>query len=155
MIELKALLKDKFWIVEDQGERIGTLAFDNEKYVFSNSAQTKFFDNKKQVKRFLGIDLKKSVTLSDAGASGVSKEVHGYPTSVTPHNTMFDVKKNLPLFTKSAKSKSLYCAGYYIIQFDKGWVKSFCPKLLTIERYVSKGPFKTESEMKEALWNVK
>lgn len=155
MIELKALLKDKFWIVEDQGERIGTLAFDNEKYVFSNSAQTKFFDNKKQVKRFLGIDLKKSVTLSDAGADGVSKEVHGYPTSVTPHNTMFDVKKNLPLFTKSAKSKSLYCAGYYIIQFDKGWVKSFCPKLLTIERYVSKGPFKTESEMKEALWNVK
>jgi len=153
MIELKALLEDKFWIVEDAGTRIGTLAFDNEKYVFSNSAQTKFFDNKKQVKRYLGVDIKKSITLSDASANTL--EVHGFPTSVTPHNTMFDVKKKLPLFTKSEKSKSLYCAGYYIIQFDKGWVKSFCPKLLTIERYVSKGPFRTESEMKEALWNVK
>jgi len=155
MIELKALLKDKFWIVEAQGERIGTLAFDNEKYVYSNSAETKFFDNKSQVKKFLGIDIRKSVTLSDASKDIVAKEVHGYPTSVEPHNTMYDVKKQLPLFTKSAKSKSLYCAGYYIIHFDKGWVKSFCPKLLTIERYISKGPFKTESEMKEALWNVK
>ena len=48
---------------------------------------------------------------------------------------MYDVKRKLPLFTKSKKSKSLYCAGYYIIQFEKGWVKSFCPKLITIERY--------------------
>jgi hypothetical protein len=68
---------------------------------------------------------------------------------------MYDVKRQLPLFTKSEKSKSLYCAGYYIIKFDKGWVKSFCPKLITIERYISKGPFKTESSMKEALWNAK
>lgn len=155
MIELKALLKDKFWIVEAQGKRIGTLAFDNEKYVYSNPAETRFFDNKSQVKKFLGIDLRKSVTLSDASREPTAKEIHGYPTSIEPHNTMYDVKKQLPLFTKSAKSKSLYCAGYYIIKFDKGWVKSFCPKLLTIERYTSKGPFKTESEMKEALWNAK
>ena len=153
MIELKALLKDKFWIVESSGEKIGTLAFDNEKYVFSNSAETKFFDNKSQVKRFLGIDLKKSITISHSETP--KYEVHGFPTSVIPYNTMYNVKKKLPLFTKSEKSKSLYCAGYYIIKFDKGWVKSFCPKLLTIERYDSKGPFKTESEMKEALWNVK
>jgi hypothetical protein len=55
------------------------------------------------------------------------------------------------LFTKSNKSKSLYCAGYYIIGFDKGWVKSFCPKLITIERYQFKGPFKTDLEMRQAL----
>ena len=42
-------------------------------------------------------------------------------------------RKNL--FTKSKKSKSLYCAGYYIIKFDKGWVRSFCPKLVTLESY--------------------
>jgi len=45
----------------------------------------------------------------------------------------------------------LYCAGYYIIQFDKGWVKSFCPKLVTLERYHSKGPFKTDVEMRSEL----
>jgi len=55
------------------------------------------------------------------------------------------------MFTKSKKSKSLYCAGYYIIKFDKGWVRSFCPKMVTCENYVSKGPFKTELEMRLEL----
>ena len=77
--------------------------------------------------------------------------VHGFPTSVSPYNTMYDVKRKLPLFTKSQKSKSSYCAGYYIIHFDKGWVKSFCPKLITVERYESKGPFKSELEMRQEL----
>lgn len=67
---------------------------------------------------------------------------------------MFDVKRHLPLFTKSNKSKSVYCAGYYIIKFDKGWVKSFCPKLITVERYQYEGPFKTELEMKQRLNNA-
>jgi hypothetical protein len=84
----------------------------------------------------------------------VAKEIHGYPTNSTPYNPMFDVKQKLPLFTKSDKSKSLYCAGYYIIQFDKGWVKSFCPKLITVERYTTKGPFKTEIEMRQELSRV-
>ena len=78
-------------------------------------------------------------------------KIHNYPTSVKPYNEMYDVQRKLPLFTKSAKSKSLYCAGYYIIHFDKGWVKSFCPKLITVERYETKGPFKTEIEMRQEL----
>ena len=68
---------------------------------------------------------------------------------------MYDVKRKLPLFTKSNKSKSAYCAGYYIIEFEKGWVKSFCPKLITIERYNFKGPFKTEIEMRSELSRAK
>ena len=68
---------------------------------------------------------------------------------------MYDVRKKLPLFTKSNASKSLYCAGYYVIKFNKGWVKSFCPKVITLERNEYKGPFKTEFEMKQVLSNVK
>ena len=86
-----------------------------------------------------------------AQASNLDKEVHGFPSSVAPYNSMYDVKRKLPLFTKSEKSKSLYAAGYYIIRFEKGWVKSFCPKLITVERYEYKGPFKTSIEMKQEL----
>jgi hypothetical protein len=67
---------------------------------------------------------------------------------------MYDVKRKLPLFTKSDKSKSMYCAGYYIIRFDKGWVKSFCPKLITLERYEYKGPFTSDIEMRSELSNA-
>jgi hypothetical protein len=38
-----------------------------------------------------------------------------------------------------------------VIKFRKGWVKSFCPKLITLERYPFHGPFKSESEMKQML----
>jgi hypothetical protein len=48
----------------------------------------------------------------------------------------------------------LYCAGYYIIRFDKGWVKSHCPKLITLERYPYNGPFKSELEMRSELSRV-
>ena len=78
-------------------------------------------------------------------------EIYGFSTSCAPYNPMFDVKQRLALFTKSKKSKSLYCAGYFIIRFDKGWVKSFCPKLITVERYETEGPFKTDLEMRQQL----
>lgn len=152
-MELKVLLKDKFWIVEDEGKKVGTLSWDEDRYVFSSPNEIIFFTNKTQIKKTLGIDLKK-VNITDS-STGNNLEVHGYPTSVQPYNEMYDLKRKLPLFTKSEKSKSVYCAGYYIIKFEKGWVKSFCPKLITVERYETKGPFKTESQMKAALLNEK
>jgi hypothetical protein len=77
--------------------------------------------------------------------------VYEYPCGSKPHNPVYNIKKKLPIYAKSNKSKSLYCAGHYVIQFRKGWVKSFCPKLITLERYPFKGPFKTEEEMKTVL----
>ena len=147
-LKAKCILKDKFWIVEKDKERIGTLSWDEDRYVFSNTEETSFFNNKNEVKKKFGIEISwdepETVTSSD-------KDIHGYPTSVVPYNSMYDVQRKLPLFTKSKKSKSLYAAGYYIIQFEKGWVKSFCPKLITVERYNFKGPFKTSFEMKQEL----
>ena len=81
-------------------------------------------------------------------------EVHGFPSMCKPYNPMYDVRRKLPLFTKSNQSKSLYCAGYYTIKFDKGWVRSFCPKLITVQRYEYKGPFTTEMELRQVLSNV-
>tara|TARA_S200000501_G_scaffold56343_1_gene46551 strand:+ start:105 stop:572 length:468 start_codon:yes stop_codon:yes gene_type:complete len=148
-IKANTVLKNKFWIVEDDGKKVGTLSYNDERYLYSCNNETCFFDNTKQISKKLGTihwdeDVPTTITASE-------KIVHNYPTSVTPHNTMYDVQRKLPLFTKSLKSNSLYCAGYYIIKFDKGWVKSFCPKLVTVERYGYKGPFKTDVEMRSEL----
>jgi hypothetical protein len=144
----KPIIKDKFWIVERDGNNIGTIRVDDDRFMFSDKNGVKYFDNKKQLERKLG----KTVfeRNEDAGIE-VEKIVHGYPVSTTPYNAMLNVKQGLPLFTKSVKSSSLYCAGYYIIRFDKGWVKSFCPKLITLERYNFKGPFKDAVTMRQEL----
>ena len=116
--------------------------------MFSDSKGTKFYNNEQNLTKEIGTP----ISWSKLSITEIPKfEIYNYPTSCAPHNILYDVKKSLPLFTKSIKSKSLYCAGYYIIHFDKGWVKSFCPKLMTIERYQYQGPFKSKIEMKNAL----
>lgn len=147
----KTIIKDKFWIVERDGNKIGTICVDDDRFMFSSKDGVKYFDNKKQLERRLGQTV---FERQENAEIEVEKVVHGYPVSTTPFNAMFNVKKRLPLFTKSSKSKSLYCAGYYIIQFNKGWVKSFCPKLITLDRYQFKGPFRDTITMRQELSNV-
>jgi hypothetical protein len=151
MIKAKTILKNKFWIVEESGEKIGTLSYNDERFMLSSSGGVSFFNTKKAVEKKLGS------TIFDREPTAkieVTKEIYGYPTSTTPYNVIYDVHRKFALFTKSLKSKSLYCAGYYIIRFEKGWVKSFCPKLITLERYEYHGPFKNEMTMRQELSNA-
>lgn len=153
-LHAKPIIDNKFWIVEKGGEKIATLRkSEDNRFVMSNESGVKIYQNKKDLTKEFGKDFFVAKIVKEADDSQPN-EVHGYSTSAQPHNSMFDIKRKLPLFTKSLDSKSLYCAGYYVIKFDKGWVKSFCPKLITLQRYPYKGPFKTELEMKQVLSNV-
>jgi len=154
-LKAKPVLKDKFWIVEDGEEKVGTLSWNDDRFMFSSRAETCFFDNKRQMKKKFGVDIIWTDITNSEPVLDQDHLVHGFSTSVKPYNTMYDVKRKLPLFTKSDKSKSAYCAGYYIIRFDKSWTKSFCPKLITLDRYEYKGPFKTEIEMRQELRRAK
>ncbi len=150
-IEAKAILKNKYWIIEDGDTRLGTLSFDNEKYIFTNKNEICFFDNEKDLKNKFGgsFHWKENDTVIIEKLE--SFDVGGYPTGVKPYKCIYDLKKKISLFSKSDKSESLYCAGYFILKFPKGWTKAFCPKLTTIEQYDYKGPFKTMVEMKQVL----
>lgn len=150
-IKAKPIIKDKFWIVEQNGTKLGTLSMSDDQYMYACDTGTKMYTSLPQLHKDLGTKIQWS-TISDSDT--VDKIAYDYPTSTTPYNIIYDVKNKIPLFTKSNKSKSLYCAGYYIIRFDKGWVKSFCPKFVTISRYEYKGPFKTSIEMKAELSNA-
>lgn len=160
-VKAKEILKNKFWIIEDaqSSKRIGTLSKDeNNHYMYCCTrnqtrldSKTEYYSCLKDLKKGIGGEiLWSSVTISDANKT-VDKEIYGLSTSTVPYNAVYDLKRKFALFTKSKKSKSLYCAGFFIIHFDKGWVKSFCPKLVTLEKYEHKGPFKTELEMRQEL----
>lgn len=146
-IKAKEIVNGRFWILESEGNKIATLSYSDEKYMVTDADGTRFVNNKKELEQDLGKIGWSTLDITEVKLD----EVHGFPTSCSPHNPLYDVKQKLPLFTKSDKSKSLYCAGFYIIQFEKGWVKSFCPKLITVERYPYKGPFKSALEMRTEL----
>lgn len=150
-VKAKPVLDNKFWIVEEEGVRIGTLSKSDEGFVVSQKGKIEFYSSENQLKKKYG---KNFLVAKINSEQEKKREVHGYPTRTTPYNSMYDIKHKLPLFTKSEKSKSVYCAGYYLIKFNVNWLKSFCPKLITVERNEYLGPFKTEFEMKAALSNV-
>lgn len=146
----KILVPNKTWLVEDGGKKVGTLNKEKKGYTFLVKGQ-KIEIKKSDIAQTLGITLPETGTIKRDKESKVDHNVYDFPCSSRPHNPVYNIKKKLPIYSKSLKSKSLYCAGYYIIKFRKGWVKSYCPKLITLERYPYQGPFKTEEQMKNTL----
>jgi|TARA_B100001094_G_C18098615_1_gene754439 hypothetical protein len=153
----KPILENRFWILESDGEKVGTICRqEDRRYMFSCSDGTRIFDTQQQLqKNFNGEWMwGSSISAPKEEKENEDNSVYDYPSKFKPYNMVFDVKRKLPLFNKSKKSKSLYCAGYYVIQFEKGWVRSYCPKLLTLDSYPFKGPFRTSLEMKTELSNA-
>lgn len=152
----KEVMPGKFWILEDgDGLRKGTLrAGSNGQLSAMLEGQNVEYPSWSDMAKDLKIMVATSVgTLKEENIS-TSHDVQGYPCKCEPHNPIWDVKRKLPLFTKTAKSRSLHAAGYYLIHFDHGWVTSFCPKVITLDSNEFQGPFKTKLEMRERLRKV-
>jgi hypothetical protein len=149
-LHVKNILEDKLWIVLNNGEKIGSIESVHDGVVFVKKDMSR--------EKFNSINILSDkynlVFDEDANNSIASDEtfnVHGYPCESLPHNAVYDLSKKLPIFTKREKSTSFYSAGYFIIKFAHGWVRSYCPKLITLQRYEFRGPYKNKMEMSEAL----
>lgn len=153
MTELIArpVLKNKYWIVESQGNKVATIqAVEDGGFVYVHDDARERFNTIKLLSKAHNVVFDTSVTKKEKSVPE-AHEAHGFPVTNKPWNTLWDVKHQFPVYTKTSKSKSFYCAGYYIIKFNNGWVKSYCPKFITLNRYEYQGPFKTKAEMQEAL----
>jgi hypothetical protein len=148
----KVLIPNKSWLLEDNGLKIGTLNKERSSYSIIKNGQKIPVGTAKDVKEKLGITFTESLKTVKTEVKEFS--VYDFPCGSKPSGSVYNIRKKLPIYAKSSKSKSQYCAGHYVIKFRKGWVKSFCPKLITLQRYEYQGPFKTELEMKQVLSNV-
>lgn len=146
----KTVIKNRLWIVEKEGHQVASILGND-----SNNQVT--WVTKKKRERYASLKV-----LSDQYEIKFDKgnkkqpnleinNVHGYPTAFKVYNPLYDIRHRLPVFTKTNKSRSFYCAGYYLVKFNNGWVKSYCPKFITLNRYGYQGPFATEQEMKNQL----
>lgn len=149
MLRAKEVMPNKFWILEDsQGLKQGTMSQSNVVKVMINNVE-KTYDTFDKACWDLAINVD---TAKDEGPIGAQTEsVLGYPVKCAAFNPIWDLKRKIPVFTKTEKSRTLHAAGYYIIQFDTGWVQSFCPKVSTLDSNEFKGPFKDKLEMRSQL----
>lgn len=148
-VTTKEVIPNKEWIITEENKKIGSLLKIKKGYEFWHKGQHIEVKNLDELKNNFGMEINFNHKLSKSEKD--KNIIYGYPCSSTPYQSVYNVKKKLPIFIKSLKSKSYFCAGYFAVKFKKGWVKSFCPKLITLERYPYQGPFKNEDELKHQI----
>ena len=149
------IVKDKFWILEDAGIKLGTVrrtkSSDFEVIIkedgvetLSLNALTSKFGSKilesKQVKKIESVEYGKDID-----------DVEGFPSKHRAYNKSLD-DKGIPVYTKTEKSKVVYAAGYYGLSFPgAGWKNAYCVKRETLDNYEFIGPFKTKTQLEAEI----
>jgi hypothetical protein len=145
----KPVVKNKFWIVEEDGAKVATIqAIDEGGFAYVHDNQREVFPSIKVLTSKYNIQIVKPEKKQTAT---VAYDVYGYPTSGKPHNEVLDVQRYLPIYTKATNSKSFYCAGHYLVKYSSTWVHEYCPKIITLNRHEYQGPFKTKERATDWL----
>ncbi len=134
------IVKDECWIVERDGKKIAAiLGNPTGVTLLQGRARERFPDLKTLGKKY---NIKVAKPVKRVVTNRVT-DIYGYPcSSAKAYNVLWDVQKKIPIFTKTAKSKSFFGAGHYLIKLDDArWSHAFCPKTIILGRHEFVGPF--------------
>lgn len=148
--QAKPIVKNKFWVVEEDGHQIGTIqAVDDGGVVLVRGHTREKFPSLKILAN------RHNIKFTRPAKKAVEENtVYGYPCDGHPYNSIYDVKSKLPLYTKDNKSKSYYCAGYYLVDFEGTWLSVFCPKKIVLSRNKHLGPFGDKDSLNQCLKQI-
>ena len=144
----KPVIKEKFWILESNGTRVGMMNFNDGNYNVTINKKDIVLHNAEELRTY-----KIEFTSRDLMHGG-QMTVMGYPTD---KEDVYNVEsiRDYPCFTKKPSSKSVHAAGWYGVKFKNGWIQSFCPRLSTVENYESVGPYKSQADLRVILQQKK
>jgi hypothetical protein len=148
MIVAKPVIKDKFWILKQDDNKVGNIEASSDGYTVRIKDTITKIKNISTIRRDLNFSFDPPTVTK---RSTIENSLHGYCTGTRSYNGMWDVKKRLPLFTKSQKSKSWYAAGWYLLKQRHNWEVVQNPKLITLQRYAYQGPFHSIEEANERI----
>lgn len=143
MIKAKPVIPDQYWILRDQDHKIGNIEIDSGEYVVSINGHRSRYKNLSVLSDSIRIDFE---CAKPPAARDPQFEVYGYPTTSQAHNSVFDVKHQLPLWTVEPRSRSWLAAGWYRVRQHRNWQIMQCPKLIILQRYKFEGPFHSLEE---------
>ena len=142
MIIAKPVIANQYWILHQDNQKVGNIeACDGGYQVKINNS----------ISQYRTIDMAAQraqieFVPADATADHKPNLVHGYPAAGRVHNAVWNIPLKLPLFTRSAKSKSWFAAGWYAVCRNRTWRVVQDPKLITLQRYQYRGPFQSEQQ---------
>lgn len=149
-IKAKPVVKNKYWIVEDDGKKIGTIQAANDGVVLVQNNYRIKYPSVKVLGTTHNIRFVRGQT-SQTTQTASPNCVYDYACHAIPYNAIYDLRLKLPLYTTSCKSKSYFCAGYYLVKYETQWQLEFCPKKIILTRNEFMGPFRTQLQAQDNL----
>ena len=140
----KPVIPKQFWILQDGNQKVGNIEACDGGYQVKIRNQVAQFKTIKMAAQRVNIEFEPAIKIQKTNAT--ANLVHGYPAHGRVHNPIWDVKMKLPIYTKTAKSKSWFAAGWYLVKKGRSWNKIQDPKLIVLQRYSYQGPFHTAEE---------
>lgn len=140
----KPVIDKQFWILQDGNQKVGNIEACAGGYQVKINNQVAQFKSIRTAARTVNISFEPSPKTSKPKT--LVDHVHGYPVCGRVHNPMWDVSQQLPVYTKTAKSKSWFAAGWYNVRRGRHWKTVQCPKLIVLQRYPYQGPYHSQQD---------
>jgi hypothetical protein len=144
MLVAKPVIDKQFWILQENNRKVGNVEACAGGYQVKINNQVAQFKTIRMAAQRANIEFEPAVKTAKLKAT--VDQVHGYPVSGRAHNPMWDVSQQLPIYTKTAKSKSWFAAGWYRVRRNRNWQIMLAPKLIMLQRYTHSGPFYSETQ---------
>ena len=149
-------ISDDAWIVNDDSKHVGILHKTiQDKYTYLDRTETILFDNRDQVTEFFKnqfvFENETELDITQPSTFYIKGFAVDYASPVPVDESNPAYIPDIPTFSKTETSDVYYAAGWYCINFGKGWKSGNCPKLSTLLQYGYEGPFKTKLEVKQRL----
>ena len=134
----------QYWILKDNDRKVGNVEACAGGYQVKINDQVAQYKTIKMVEQRVHVHFEPAIKV--AKIKSPTNLVHGYPVSGRMYNPMWDVPQKLPIYTKTAKSKSWFAAGWYRVKKGRNWAVLQGPKLIMLQRYPYTGPFHSKEE---------
>jgi hypothetical protein len=149
-------ISDTAWILQQGPRKVGILNKDvQDKFFYINGKTIEYFTNEQEVAKKFGNAKIFEEQITTSPVVNDTFYIKGHPID---YETPFPIdtshpeyNDDVPLYTKTPESDIFYAAGWYAINFEKGWKHGHGPKYSTLTQYGYKGPFKTEIECRQVL----
>ena len=145
----KPVIDKQFWILQDGDQKVGNVEACAGGYQVKINNQIAQFKTIRLAAQRVNIQFESPIKRSRPKAT--VDHVHGYPVTGRAHNPMWDVPQQLPVYTKTAKSKSWFAAGWYNVRHGRNWRTVQAPKLIVLQRYPYQGPYHTQHQANDNL----
>lgn len=142
MIIAKPVIDKQYWILKEDNQKIGNIQANEDGYQVTMYNQVASYKTIPMMRRKANIEFE----APEPKTKPATDRVHGYETGCRAYNGMWNVQMKVPLFTKQAKSKSWFAAGWYLVKQHRTWKPVRNPKLILLERYQYQGPFHTKEQ---------